>query len=118
RPMPLPSDQGRLPLRRPDGRPAGTARNDRRGRSTPRMSPAKFVAAQKSAPGADAATSLRTEGDQPSTTKEAVVPNHGPAIVDVLTRVDAKSLRRSEEHTSELQSRFDLVCRLLLEKKK
>src|SRR5207249_8408455 len=30
--------------------------------------------------------------------------------------VDAKG--RSEEHTSELQSRFDLVCRLLLEKKK
>src|SRR5699024_12441524 len=26
-------------------------------------------------------------------------------------------LSRSEEHTSELQSRFDLVCRLLLEKK-
>src|SRR5699024_12714131 len=26
--------------------------------------------------------------------------------------------KRSEEHTSELQSRFDLVCRLLLEKKK
>src|SRR5437868_10845661 len=39
--------------------------------------------------------------------------------------VDPKSLVylngttfRSEEHTSELQSRFDLVCRLLLEKKK
>src|SRR5207249_9439234 len=31
----------------------------------------------------------------------------------------ARSERRgSEEHTSELQSRFDLVCRLLLEKKK
>src|SRR5699024_12395823 len=28
------------------------------------------------------------------------------------------STMRSEEHTSELQSRFDLVCRLLLEKKK
>src|SRR5699024_12678120 len=27
-------------------------------------------------------------------------------------------IRRSEEHTSELQSRFDLVCRLLLEQKK
>src|SRR5207249_5093326 len=27
------------------------------------------------------------------------------------------SRSRSEEHTSELQSRFDLVCRLLLEKK-
>src|SRR6266513_3989630 len=26
--------------------------------------------------------------------------------------------QRSEEHTSELQSRFDLVCRLLLEQKK
>src|SRR5207249_10017539 len=29
-----------------------------------------------------------------------------------------KPHNRSEEHTSELQSRFDLVCRLLLEKKK
>src|SRR5699024_12197847 len=28
-----------------------------------------------------------------------------------------KTNARSEEHTSELQSRFDLVCRLLLEKK-
>src|SRR5438067_4949843 len=31
---------------------------------------------------------------------------------------DAAILLRSEEHTSELQSRFDFVCRLLLEKKK
>src|SRR5699024_12391062 len=30
----------------------------------------------------------------------------------------AASEGRSEEHTSELQSRFELVCRLLLEKKK
>src|SRR5699024_11485207 len=30
----------------------------------------------------------------------------------------ALARHRSEEHTSELQSRFDLVCRLLLEKKK
>ena len=29
-----------------------------------------------------------------------------------------ENIRRSEEHTSELQSRSDLVCRLLLEKKK
>src|SRR5437868_7329344 len=29
----------------------------------------------------------------------------------------AIDVARSEEHTSELQSRFDLVCRLLLEKK-
>src|SRR5438067_6966732 len=32
--------------------------------------------------------------------------------------VDPDRRERSEEHTSELQSRFDLVCRLLLEKKK
>src|SRR5437868_10607444 len=41
-------------------------------------------------------------------------------IVDVLDRFDDGRLNiavRSEEHTSELQSRFDLVCRLLLEKK-
>src|SRR5699024_12813834 len=39
---------------------------------------------------------------------------------DVLSRliVGARLSLRSEEHTSELQSRFDLVCRLLLEKKK
>src|SRR2546429_1145791 len=32
--------------------------------------------------------------------------------------VHAEQPRRSEEHTSELQSRLHLVCRLLLEKKK
>src|SRR2546422_6021188 len=31
---------------------------------------------------------------------------------------EGQSSRRSEEHTSELQSRLHLVCRLLLEKKK
>src|SRR5699024_12548193 len=43
-----------------------------------------------------------------------------PGVIGfVLTGVGQKcSPLRSEEHTSELQSRFDLVCRLLLEKKK
>src|SRR5699024_11669786 len=36
--------------------------------------------------------------------------------VDVQLNGMAQSFPRSEEHTSELQSRFDLVCRLLLEK--
>src|SRR5437868_13771345 len=36
----------------------------------------------------------------------------------LVDRITSRSQRRSEEHTSELQSRFDLVCRLLLEKKK
>src|SRR5438309_7264106 len=33
-------------------------------------------------------------------------------------RLAARGVDRSEEHTSELQSQFHLVCRLLLEKKK
>src|SRR5574343_1043859 len=36
----------------------------------------------------------------------------------ILTRLDVLPACRSEEHTSELQSHHDLVCRLLLEKKK
>src|SRR5438105_9031113 len=41
------------------------------------------------------------------------------AIADMaLARSERSTQRRSEEHTSELQSRVDLVCRLLLEKKK
>src|SRR5437867_9223566 len=35
-----------------------------------------------------------------------------------LQAASAASASRSEEHTSELQSPYDLVCRLLLEKKK
>src|SRR5437868_8604118 len=44
----------------------------------------------------------------------AAIPGPRPHLLRLLCR----SLGRSEEHTSELQSRFDLVCRLLLEKKK
>src|SRR2546422_6954049 len=44
-------------------------------------------------------------------------------IIAYFKQVDAligelTALKRSEEHTSELQSRLHLVCRLLLEKKK
>src|SRR2546428_8440902 len=35
-----------------------------------------------------------------------------------ITGLEKGTITRSEEHTSELQSRSDLVCRLLLEKKK
>src|SRR5699024_11948774 len=40
------------------------------------------------------------------------------SYVGVELRDKTLGIVRSEEHTSELQSRFDLVCRLLLEKKK
>src|SRR6266513_4628221 len=49
--------------------------------------------------------------------RDLTMPTANPAVVD---RVEEARFRiivrpRSEEHTSELQSRFDLVCRLLLE---
>src|SRR2546428_2485392 len=55
--------------------------------------------------------------------KRARLPWRGIANLTVLPAADIQSplVRegpRSEEHTSELQSRSDLVCRLLLEKKK
>src|SRR5438874_3901571 len=52
---------------------------------------------------------------------EGLVAHERPVLDAVDARLDggADALEhRSEEHTSELQSRRDLVCRLLLEKKK
>src|SRR5258708_37469343 len=44
-------------------------------------------------------------------------PSRTPSTISVL-RSPTRPSRRSEEHTSELQSPDHLVCRLLLEKKK
>src|SRR5699024_11220533 len=43
-----------------------------------------------------------------------IISLYKPALIKSFSGL----INRSEEHTSELQSRFDLVCRLLLEKKK
>src|SRR5207248_11794676 len=47
---------------------------------------------------------------------------HGGGVVPIrlenCAHVLTRKWKRSEEHTSELQSPYDLVCRLLLEKKK
>src|SRR3712207_8914129 len=45
-------------------------------------------------------------------------PRAGPASAPPACRLPRRGAARSEEHTSELQSRPYLVCRLLLEKKK
>src|SRR5699024_11687309 len=58
----------------------------------------------------DECAHLRDEG----TARDRVEIEPEPVAQRVGNLVDD----RSEEHTSELQSRFDLVCRLLLEKKK
>src|SRR2546422_2851854 len=47
-----------------------------------------------------------------------IQPANGRVIRDGDQAVFYADLNRSEEHTSELQSRLHLVCRLLLEKKK
>src|SRR5690625_3404485 len=46
-----------------------------------------------------------------------VPQDHTGAVLDALADAGAGAIGRSEEHTSELQSRGHLVCRLLLEKK-
>src|SRR5947207_11137234 len=48
----------------------------------------------------------------------ALADAHIPFIAGALNIGDSDHTLRSEEHTSELQSHSDLVCRLLLEKKK
>src|SRR5438105_9653558 len=57
-------------------------------------------------------TLFRSDAEQP--------PGAGPALLERQLEHHAWASMpvRSEEHTSELQSRVDLVCRLLLEKKK
>src|SRR5699024_11832789 len=66
--------------------------------------------------GAVAAADAPFEEDRnPSEVPLALQPSDGRSSVSS-SPLSCES--RSEEHTSELQSRFDLVCRLLLEKKK
>src|SRR5699024_11801739 len=59
---------------------------------------------------------------RPSTTSAAARRSSIRALVHepkktVSIEISRSGIPRSEEHTSELQSRFELVCRLLLEKK-
>src|SRR5699024_12807017 len=75
----------------------------------------------------DIAYRLQHSGAKAVIVYEPFLPafNETPAVENLVKLVmggdaqDWQSLdERSEEHTSELQSRFDLVCRLLLEKNK
>src|SRR5712664_4436444 len=54
----------------------------------------------------------------PYTTLFRSVPEEAVLLEPADVAPDRHLRHRSEEHTSELQSRSDLVCRLLLEKKK
>src|SRR2546428_4073574 len=50
--------------------------------------------------------------------RNSITESNRPRKVERTRKSNRRADRRSEEHTSELQSRSDLVCRLLLEKKK
>src|SRR5690242_21488365 len=60
-------------------------------------------------------TLFRSPAAPPSPANACVGPAGGRAAIAAAARA---CRRRSEEHTSELQSHVNLVCRLLLEKKK
>src|SRR5206468_4749643 len=79
-------------------------------------------------PGDEQAATLRTALEDPAPdvrwNAAVALARHGshegvPVLRQMLDRAYVEQVvkRRSEEHTSELQSRSDLVCRLLLEKK-
>src|SRR2546422_1191060 len=55
---------------------------------------------------------------QPPEVRGALDPGRDPRPAGAARAGGPAPRRRSEEHTSELQSRLHLVCRLLLEKKK
>src|SRR5207249_10472684 len=54
---------------------------------------------------------------KPALDAPRLLPARLPRVHRRVAYLAAAGAGRSEEHTSELQSRFDLVCRLLLEKK-
>src|SRR5438094_6782107 len=63
-------------------------------------------------------TLFRSVLDAATQTNLDLVESRGARDTSLLAVLDRTMTPRSEEHTSELQSPYDLVCRLLLEKKK
>src|SRR2546429_6470144 len=87
------------------------ASNAEGARNTPRASAARCQRANRLASAALASAKFLTGPGA------KYIPHIEPAC-PVVTGTPCRRAARSEEHTSELQSRLHLVCRLLLEKKK
>src|SRR5688572_32332006 len=63
-------------------------------------------------------TMLSRETDPSSAETKPWLSAEINSVISVARRAIGSATERSEEHTSELQSQSNLVCRLLLEKKK
>src|SRR3712207_8294931 len=61
---------------------------------------------------------VNKEGEECAPNEPGELVHRGPTVAMGYWGNEEATRRRSEEHTSELQSRQYLVCRLLLEKKK
>src|SRR3989475_318739 len=101
-------------------------------RSHSRSAPAWFAGRASTAPGTAASTSAAaasalaaatsttrspTRASAPRAATSAATPASASASAISSTATSPSKALRSEEHTSELQSQSNLVCRLLLEKK-
>src|SRR5207249_6369916 len=78
---------------------------------------AGVVSATSGGRGGEGNARIRNPAMPTNTPVATTAPFRRSRLVCVMRSPTSRSVR-SEEHTSELQSRFDLVCRLLLEKKK
>src|SRR5690625_6109782 len=82
----------------------------------------RYVLSARLEPGADVGAAMERLSSQLPEVKVVEIDTFleqilGP-LASAVTRVAVAATARSEEHTSELQSRGHLVCRLLLENKK
>src|SRR3712207_8104870 len=83
-------------------------------RRPPRSTLFPYTTLFRSPPRGAGRRSLRTRGTRPPSDGVLLARDDGLMFMSDFR----KNVNRSEEHTSELQSRQYLVCRLLLEKKK
>src|SRR5579883_3568221 len=82
--------------------------------------PASRPKEKTTTPPASAATKVESANSIAETSSNGLLPMRSPTRLAPAapSKHPSKSALRSEEHTSELQSRENLVCRLLLEQKK
>src|SRR5688572_31926726 len=85
-------------------------------RRTPRSTPFPYTTLFRSVNGTQRSVALPTTSPKNSGGVMPMTVSGCPFKVSCLPSADGSPPKRSEEHTSELQSQSNLVCRLLLEK--